>query len=181
MSVPTHFFKVILGTSGKESKEEGFTLGAFVMPNSPIDPNLPLTAFSVPLEPLESFSGKLLKEFLHYAIELQFTLLNYFEEKILHFAAALGWINMDSFTDFWTLKDISRSKLGARLYKFVIRPFYQSIGDLQKFAFHPQICVPKVIFRFCKLAYAYVEYNFSTRLIWELSKTLVTVKKSEWR
>lgn len=32
-------------------------VGAFVMPNAPIDPDMPLTSFTVPLEALESASG----------------------------------------------------------------------------------------------------------------------------
>lgn len=32
-------------------------MGAFVMPNNSINPDTPLTAFSVPLESLESASG----------------------------------------------------------------------------------------------------------------------------
>lgn len=32
-------------------------VGAFVMPNAPIEPDMPLTSFAVPLEALESASG----------------------------------------------------------------------------------------------------------------------------
>jgi DNA/RNA endonuclease G (NUC1) len=59
IGVPTHFYKVILadGRGGKGgSREVG--VGAFVMPNAPIDPKLPLTAFTVPLEPLEQLAGQ---------------------------------------------------------------------------------------------------------------------------
>ncbi|GAX85438.1 hypothetical protein CEUSTIGMA_g12854.t1 [Chlamydomonas eustigma] len=58
IAVPTHFYKVILadGRRGKGSSRE-VGVGAFVMPNAPIDPQLPLTAFTVPLEPLEQLAG----------------------------------------------------------------------------------------------------------------------------
>ena len=63
VAVPTHFYKVILGESPAES--EGTTtpltksVAAFVMPNAAIEPDLPLTMFTVPLEALESVSGSL--------------------------------------------------------------------------------------------------------------------------
>ena len=56
VAVPTHFFKVLLG-EGSTSSGGGSFLGAFVMPNQAIEPGTPLTAFSVPLSPLEEMSG----------------------------------------------------------------------------------------------------------------------------
>lgn len=59
VSVPTHFFKVVLGEcKADEAGEENMSLGAFVMPNAPIDPEVPLTAFTVPLHQLEAISGQ---------------------------------------------------------------------------------------------------------------------------
>ena len=60
VSVPTHFFKVVLGECGPEGGGDAapeVAIAAFVMPNAPIDPETPLTAFAVPLEPLEAVSG----------------------------------------------------------------------------------------------------------------------------
>ena len=61
MAVPTHFYKVVL-TERKSRMPMGgsptVAVGAFVMPNSHIMPDLPLTAFSVPLEMLEDVAGK---------------------------------------------------------------------------------------------------------------------------
>lgn len=64
MAVPTHFYKVILA----ENKSQGgvppsqtnadHIVGAFVLPNQPIDPTTPLTAFAVPLTALEQASGR---------------------------------------------------------------------------------------------------------------------------
>ena len=65
VAVPTHFYKVILGESPSGSGSEGATtppaksVAAFVMPNAAIEPDLPLTAFAVPLDALESVSGSL--------------------------------------------------------------------------------------------------------------------------
>lgn len=58
-SVPTHFFKVILADcpSAASPTPESTVLGAFVMPNAAIDPETPLTAFTVPLQKLEAASG----------------------------------------------------------------------------------------------------------------------------
>ena len=60
MSVPTHYFKVVLSenSSGKHGQHEA-AVGAFVMPNAAIDPATPVTAFTVPLEALESVAGGL--------------------------------------------------------------------------------------------------------------------------
>lgn len=59
MSVPTHYFKVVLAenSSGKHGSHKA-AVGAFVMPNAGIDPGTPVTAFAVPLEALESVAGK---------------------------------------------------------------------------------------------------------------------------
>lgn len=63
MAVPTHFYKVVL-TERKSRMPMGgspkVAVGAFVMPNAHIVPDLPLTAFSVPLEVLEDVAGELL-------------------------------------------------------------------------------------------------------------------------
>jgi len=72
LPVPTHFYKVILAvrsvidipghsspvpisTNPLESKE--FAIGAFVVPNTFIPPEIPLERFLVPLEAVETFSG----------------------------------------------------------------------------------------------------------------------------
>lgn len=63
VAVPTHFFKVVLAERGDSSSVEradapsNAVLGAFVLPNAPLPPDVPLTAFSVPLEPLEEAAG----------------------------------------------------------------------------------------------------------------------------
>ena len=60
VAVPTHFFKVVLGEcKSAEAGEDRTALGAFVMPNASIAPEMPLTAFSVPLQQLEALSGRL--------------------------------------------------------------------------------------------------------------------------
>lgn len=59
VSVPTHYYKVVLAenSSGKHGQHSA-AVGAFVMPNAPIDPQTPVTAFAVPLEALESVAGE---------------------------------------------------------------------------------------------------------------------------
>ncbi|KAK9802849.1 hypothetical protein WJX73_007898 [Symbiochloris irregularis] len=65
VAVPTHFFKVILaeppagadGSKAAGSSQKKMVVGAFVMPNAPIDPTTPLSAFAVPLTALEEASG----------------------------------------------------------------------------------------------------------------------------
>ena len=52
VAVPTHFFKVVLAEGDQEA-----ALGAFVLPNAPVQPDTPLTAFSVPVESLEEAAG----------------------------------------------------------------------------------------------------------------------------
>ncbi|KAL6781343.1 hypothetical protein ACKKBG_A10765 [Auxenochlorella protothecoides x Auxenochlorella symbiontica] len=53
VAVPTHFFKVVLAEQGDAST----AVAAFVMPNSAIPAEYPLSAFSVPLTSLEEVSG----------------------------------------------------------------------------------------------------------------------------
>ena len=53
MAVPTHYFKVVLG----ERQPGDAVVGAWVMPNMAIDPDVPLTAFTVPLTALETVAG----------------------------------------------------------------------------------------------------------------------------
>lgn len=43
VAVPTHFFKVIVG----ETANHEFDMEAYVMPNAPIDDNVPLKSFLV--------------------------------------------------------------------------------------------------------------------------------------
>ena len=60
VAVPTHFFKVVLAERGPAAGSEGeqdAVLGAFVLPNAPVQPDTPLTAFSVPVESLEEAAG----------------------------------------------------------------------------------------------------------------------------
>ena len=62
VAVPTHFFKIILttrvrnkGSKGRERRDH--SVGSFVMPNEYIDPETPLSSFSVPLDALERATG----------------------------------------------------------------------------------------------------------------------------
>ena len=56
VSVPTHFFKVVLADGlGGAGGAKG--LAAFVMPNAPISPDVPLRAFAVAVEDLEAAAG----------------------------------------------------------------------------------------------------------------------------
>ena len=43
MAVPTHFYKIVVG----ETHDSKLEMEAFVMPNTPIDDNAPLTNFQV--------------------------------------------------------------------------------------------------------------------------------------
>lgn len=54
VAVPTHFYKVVFG---ERAPGEQAIVGAFVMPNAVIDPQVPLSSFSVPLSALEEVSG----------------------------------------------------------------------------------------------------------------------------
>lgn len=53
--MPTHFFKVVLAERGHAEGQRA--LAAWVMPNAAIDPETPLTAFTVPIAALEDASG----------------------------------------------------------------------------------------------------------------------------
>eukprot|EP00803_Ostreobium_quekettii_P000884 evm.model.scf_616EXC.2 EVM.evm.TU.scf_616EXC.2 scf_616EXC:9726-15614(-) len=55
VSVPTHFYKVVLAES--KDKPGNCMVGAFVMPNAAIPPDTPLTRFVVPIEDLECAAG----------------------------------------------------------------------------------------------------------------------------
>ena len=59
VSVPTHFYKVVLSESKARLPfaSPKVAVGAFVMPNNQIQPDMPLTAFAVPLEMLEDVAG----------------------------------------------------------------------------------------------------------------------------
>lgn len=63
VSVPTHFYKVVLAARrsrpqmGGSGSSEAYGAGAFVMPNAPISPDVPLSAFVVPLEALQAVAG----------------------------------------------------------------------------------------------------------------------------
>ncbi|KAJ1727804.1 nuclease [Coemansia biformis] len=54
IAVPTHFFKVILA---KRSSDKAFAVGAFALPNKPIDNAAPLIDFAQPLEAIEKAAG----------------------------------------------------------------------------------------------------------------------------
>ncbi|OAA66304.1 mitochondrial nuclease [Cordyceps fumosorosea ARSEF 2679] len=56
VAVPTHFYKVIFAEDGKGAGGN-VALGAFVLPNAPIDNNKPITDFEVPVEAVERASG----------------------------------------------------------------------------------------------------------------------------
>lgn len=59
VSVPTHFFKVIYAVRnqgrGQPSRLE--VVGAFMVPNKPIDKDVPLEAFAIRLADLEALTG----------------------------------------------------------------------------------------------------------------------------
>ncbi|KAM3428828.1 hypothetical protein MY4824_008588 [Beauveria thailandica] len=55
VAVPTHFYKVIFAEDGKAGGS--VALGAFVLPNAPIDNAKPITDFEVPVEAVERASG----------------------------------------------------------------------------------------------------------------------------
>ncbi|EIE23808.1 DNA/RNA non-specific endonuclease, partial [Coccomyxa subellipsoidea C-169] len=61
VAVPTHFFKVVLAERATATPDEGSgteaIMGAFVLPNALLQADVPLTAFSVPLEALEEAAG----------------------------------------------------------------------------------------------------------------------------
>jgi endonuclease G len=55
VAVPTHFYKVIFAEDGRTGGN--VSLGAFVLPNAPIDNDKPLSDFEVPIEAVERASG----------------------------------------------------------------------------------------------------------------------------
>ncbi|XP_031834313.1 endonuclease G, mitochondrial [Nomia melanderi] len=55
VAVPTHFYKIVVG----ETDDLKLEMEAFVMPNTPIDDNAPLTNFQVPPESIERAAGLL--------------------------------------------------------------------------------------------------------------------------
>ena len=55
VAVPTHFYKVIFAEDGKSGGN--VSLGAFVLPNTPIANDKPLRDFEVPIEAIERASG----------------------------------------------------------------------------------------------------------------------------
>lgn len=57
VAVPTHYYKVILAESKDKAGNTTAAVGAFVMPNAPIDPKTPLLAFAMPVEVVESVTG----------------------------------------------------------------------------------------------------------------------------
>jgi endonuclease G len=56
VAVPTHFYKVVLGEKSNGTTDST-VLGAFVLPNMPIDPKTPLASFAVPVSSLEEVVG----------------------------------------------------------------------------------------------------------------------------
>lgn len=72
VAVPTHFFKVVMAETAGKSADGGASrevvIGAFVMPNAPLQPHLPLTAFVVPIEALEEAAGV----FLIFTLKLEY-------------------------------------------------------------------------------------------------------------
>ena len=57
VAVPTHFYKVVYGEENGQGSNGKVALGAFVLPNTRIPNDKPLTDFEVPLEVLERASG----------------------------------------------------------------------------------------------------------------------------
>ncbi|KAK4060741.1 uncharacterized protein Triagg1_10644 [Trichoderma aggressivum f. europaeum] len=55
VAVPTHFYKVIFAEDGRAGGN--VAIGAFVLPNAPIDNAKPITDFEVPVEAVERASG----------------------------------------------------------------------------------------------------------------------------
>lgn len=54
ISVPTHFYKVVLAT---RKSDDSAAVAAFVVPNAPVPPEYPLSACVVPLHELEDAAG----------------------------------------------------------------------------------------------------------------------------
>ncbi|KAF3923798.1 Nuclease [Arthrobotrys entomopaga] len=58
VAVPTHFYKIIAGDSSDgHAPDSSLAIGAFVLPNTPIDNKTPLAEFAVPVEVIEKASG----------------------------------------------------------------------------------------------------------------------------
>jgi endonuclease G, mitochondrial len=61
VAVPTHFFKIVLaerrGDGGQQQQQQRRLVAAFVLPNAPIPPEMPLSNFLVPLDNLERVAG----------------------------------------------------------------------------------------------------------------------------
>ncbi|EDV25623.1 uncharacterized protein TRIADDRAFT_23653, partial [Trichoplax adhaerens] len=57
VSVPTHFFKIVVGDRRKEKNDAKLELQVFLIPNRSIPDDTPLHAFMVPLESVEKASG----------------------------------------------------------------------------------------------------------------------------
>jgi DNA/RNA endonuclease G (NUC1) len=63
MAVPTHYYKVVLGEIKPQFGGAAKTaVGAFVMPNAPIEADMPLLAYAVPISALEEVAGGWLRE-----------------------------------------------------------------------------------------------------------------------
>ena len=69
VAVPTHFYKVVLTESRTclPFADPKVAVGAFVMPNDQIQPDMPLTAFAVPLGMLEDVAGTCIHTYLPVA------------------------------------------------------------------------------------------------------------------
>ena len=57
VAVPTHYYKVILAETTDSRGNKTSAVGAFVLPNAPIDPKTPLLSFAMPVEVVESVTG----------------------------------------------------------------------------------------------------------------------------
>lgn len=60
ISVPTHFFKVILLKANESLASklgDNYIIAGFVLPNEKIDPKTPLLSFVRPVHEIESLSG----------------------------------------------------------------------------------------------------------------------------
>lgn len=101
MAVPTHFFKVVLAESSGVKGPTPRYIGAFVLPNAPINADMPLAAYSVPLSALEDVVGT---EFFPQYIDN--------EKRAILDGAALRWQSIGkSLMDQRQLGDASRPHL----------------------------------------------------------------------
>lgn len=64
VAVPTHFYKVIVG----ETSDGKLEMEAFVMPNTPIDDNTPLTNFQVMLYILRNKTMEMILNYIGYIL-----------------------------------------------------------------------------------------------------------------